>query len=291
MKNLSCKIVAFDMDGTLLNGESKMAEATKEACLALQAQGVKLVLSTGRPYRSACVAVDNFKFDGYVCSNGSAIFNADGELMQYKSLDGALVVDIIEKVRHSNIYYEAHDQSSFRWMVEEDKEKIKEMLMNAGSLERVSTTEFNNRTFSFTEMATFIKKDELVTKIKSGEFEISKMFFWHSDPTMLAWLREQAINWEGKMALTSSGPHNVEIMPVNMNKWVGLQYFMKEWSVPREETAAFGDEMNDFEILSEVGIPIVMENGNADLKKLTKYIAKHHCEDGVACFIREHLLG
>ncbi|MGG0756408.1 HAD family hydrolase [Brevibacillus laterosporus] len=295
MSVADCKIVAFDMDGTLLNGEAKISRETWKACEELQQRGVKLLLSTGRPFVSARIASDYYPFDGYVCSNGAALFTEDGTLVKYAELPREVIISLVEISRQKDIYYEVHDQNSNRWMVEEDKERIGEMLFSEPFITEGITLEhtkreYANRQFSYNELAKFMLKDELVSKIASGEFVISKMFFWHKDTNVLKWLREQTTEFVGQVSLTSSGPFNMEVIPLGLSKWVGLQTFMQKWNVPAAEIAAFGDAMNDFEILSHVGHPVVMENAQDEVKKLARYMAKHHCEDGVACFIREYML-
>lgn len=279
------RMAAFDMDGTLLNGESQMTEATKRACRLLQETGCKLVLSTGRTYHSALMPIDQFPFDGYVCSNGAAIFEKDGTLVQSTLLPVDMVLDFIARIRQQPIYYELHDTASNRWMVQEDRERIESLLDEDVSLEGLSL-----RRFSFYKLAKVVRLEELLHMLKSGEAKVVKLFIWHREPQELQWVREQLQDWTNAVTITSSGIYNVEVMPKGVTKWVGLRYFCEKWNVSADEVMAFGDADNDLDILTNVGYSVAMGNAAPEIKAIARFTAKHHDQDGVAAFILEQIL-
>ncbi len=279
------KLAAFDMDGTLLNADSKMADITKEACQKLQASGCKLVLSTGRTYASAQIPIDHFPFDGYVCSNGATILEADGTLVKRSHLPSEMIPDVVHKLRQDPIYYELHDSTGMRWMVREDRERIESLLQEDAPVEGLSL-----RRFTF-KMARVVELQELLQEISSRHVEIVKIFVWHREPEKLVRVRELFAPWSDLATVTSSGKNNVELMPKGVSKWEGLRYFLDKWGIGPEQAMAFGDADNDREVLTHVGYPVVMDNAEADIKQLARFIAKHHNEDGVARFILEQMLG
>lgn len=279
-------LAAFDMDGTLLNRDSQMTEVTKEACRQLREQGCKLVLSTGRTYGSAQIPIDSFPFDGYVCSNGATLYEADGTLVQRRLLPKDIVIDVIHALRQEPIYYELHDTASSRLMVKEDRERLEKLIEEDNSIEGISM-----RRFAFYKLARVVPLAEMVEKISSGESEIVKIFIWHSSPEKLEWVRKQLDLWSTRTTITSSGDHNVEVIPQDVSKWEGLRYFCNKWGIQPEQVMAFGDADNDREALTGAGYSVAMENASEEIRKLAKYTAPHHNEDGVAKFIHEHVLG
>ncbi|MFM1655019.1 Cof-type HAD-IIB family hydrolase [Brevibacillus sp. B_LB10_24] len=279
------KLAAFDMDGTLLTRDSRMTEVTKEACRRLQQEGCKLLLSTGRTLFSARMPIDNFPFDGYVCSNGAAIFERDGTLVQSSLLPGRMVVELVEQIRQRPIYYELHDTKSNRWLIREDREQIEEMQKT----ETGETGVLLSQT-TFYHLSKGIEKAELFDSILSGQMSVVKIFIWSGNPAMLEWVREVAAPWNEEADITSSGIKNVEIMKKGVNKWEGLQYFLRKWGIDAADVAAFGDADNDRDILSQVGHSVAMGNASQSIKELARYITKPNVEDGVAHFIQEHLL-
>jgi len=279
------RLAAFDMDGTLLNEQSQMTEATKEACRLLQASGCKLVLSTGRTYASAQLPIGGFAFDGYVCSNGATVLEADGTLVQHAALPLEMIQQAVHTLRQEPIYYELHDTESNRWMVQEDRERIETLIEEDASVEGVSL-----RRFSFYEWSRVVPLAEMMQRIATGESKIVKLFVWHPVPEALVPVREQLERWSDQADITSSGKHNVEVIPKGVSKWEGLTYFCRKWGIAPEQVMAFGDAENDREALSNVGFPVVMENASPAIKELARFIAPHHDEDGVARFIRERVL-
>jgi Cof subfamily protein (haloacid dehalogenase superfamily) len=279
------RLAAFDMDGTLLNANSQMAEITKEACRKLQATGCKLILSTGRTYASALLPIDNFPFDGYVCSNGATIHEADGTLVKSISLPAEMVVDMVHKIRQEPIYYELHDTASNRWMVKEDRERIERLLSEDTSVEGLSL-----RRFSFYKWARVAELQELLSQVKSGATSVVKIFVWHREPERLNWVREQFGPWTEAATVTSSGMHNVEVIPKGVSKWDGLRYFCSKWGYTPEQVMAFGDADNDREMLTHAGFSVAMDNAEPEIKRLARFVTDDHDHDGVARFILEQVL-
>ena len=280
------KLVAFDMDGTLLNGASELTEATREACQQLRAKGCRLVISSGRTYKSAQSAIAGLAFDGYVCNNGAAIYEQDGRLASCTPLAPETIIRVVERISQRPFYYELHDVESNRWMVAEDREQIKPLLDSAD----LAMREHRLRYMSFYKWTQTVAKRELFQQIASGERRITKLFIWHSQPAQLAWAREQLAPFREAATITSSGRFNLEVIPLRVSKWRGLQYFLQKWRIPAEAAVAFGDADNDREMLAHVGHSVAMGNAPDELKAICRYVAGHHDADGVAAFIREHLL-
>jgi len=279
------RLAAFDMDGTLLNHDSQMAEVTKEACKQLQQSGCKLVLATGRTFSSAKLPIDQFPFDGYVCSNGATIHESDGTMVHMVALPAEMLVDAIPLIRQHHVYYELHDATGTRWMVQEDREHIEGLIKQDLQVEGISL-----RRMSFYKICKPVDYQELVQSIASGKTTMVKLFIWHHEEEVLKKIRAELAQWEEATTITSSSVTNIEILAKGVSKWKGLQYFLTKWSLSAEEAAAFGDADNDLDILSHVGHPIAMENAPAHIKHIAKYTAGHHDQDGVAHFIFNFML-
>ncbi len=286
MMLLTPGMAAFDMDGTLLNEASQMSEGNREALFKLQEKGCKLVLSTGRMFGSAQIPIDSFPFDGYVCSNGAALYEKDGTLVRRYSLAKELVIGAIHGLRQEPVYYEMHDTNSNRWMVQEDRDRLEAIIEQDASLEGVSM-----RQFAFYRLARVAPLEEMLAKIETGEVEIVKFFVWDNNQERLQWSADQFAPWQEQISITSSGQHNIEINSHGVSKWAGLLYFCEAWGIAPEKVMAFGDAENDREALTEAGYSVAMENASSKIKEIAKYTAPHHNEDGVAQFIWQHVLG
>ena len=89
------KLIALDMDGTLLNDDWDVTERTKAAIQSAQAQGVKVILSTGRPYGRCKSYIEELNLDSYtITANGGQIYDPEGKIVIEETMDA----DLIEKL-------------------------------------------------------------------------------------------------------------------------------------------------------------------------------------------------
>lgn len=88
---------------------------------------------------------------------------------------------------------------------------------------------------------------------------------------------------------TTSGFDNIDIMPVNVNKGQGIKFFLRYFGIEPEELIAFGDGMNDKEMIELAGYSYAMENGDERLKKIAKFEAPSNNEMGVLQVLEDYL--
>ena len=79
--------------------------------------------------------------------------------------------------------------------------------------------------------------------------------------------------------------HFLEVLPRGVNKGVALKEVMSRLSIPLEAVVAFGDGMNDLELLKVAGKGVAMENAHPELKAQADDVAAHHDQEGVARYI------
>lgn len=279
------KAVAFDMDGTLLNERFELSQGNRAACEALRASGRKILISTGRTYKSAQLPLGGFAFDGYVCSNGATIYEADGTMVHYQAMEPEVVIAMLDALYGKPLYYELHDIESNRWIVHEERERMEGMIGEEQLIEGI-----NLRRFTFYNLTALASREELFSRVRMGDLKIVKVFIWHPHPEALERVRHDWAQLQSKVMVTSSGPHNIEIIPPSVSKWEGLKYFCQKWGLSAEEVMAFGDSGNDLEMLTHAGASVAMENSSEAVKRVAKFRAGNHTNDGVAQFINENVV-
>lgn len=153
--NKEIKLIALDMDGTLLNEEGKVSEANKAAIREAEQKGVKVLLSTGRAYASCSEIAKSLELSSYLITvNGSEIFDPTGELVERNIVGAELIQwmwDLSQK--HKTDFWATssdrvwrgempEDIPSYQWLkfgfnIEDDKirEEILTMLRENGNLE------------------------------------------------------------------------------------------------------------------------------------------------------------
>ncbi len=97
----------------------------------------------------------------------------------------------------------------------------------------------------------------------------------------------QRLKTFGKVQLTSSLPHNVEVNALGADKGGGLEALCSKLGISKDEVMAFGDADNDLSMLQWAGWSFAMGNGTESVKMAAKYITKTNMEDGVAVAIEK----
>ena len=265
------KAVFFDIDGTILDRQNGIAEITPRVASAmkkLQAEGDKIFIATGRPCAFIYKELLEFGFDGFVTSNG-ALELAGGEVIFESKLDMAGVKKICAIADAENIEYIL--QSYPNTYLKRNSPACEKFCDKIG----VDYTKF-------------------IRDFDIGEIEISKMECMS--------LRQDAENLDVvyKKMLSTPGftgwadPFHYKTMEIysdKVSKATGILEMLKHFNIPVENSFAFGDGLNDFEMMKTVGTGIVMGNAKDDLKKIGKYIVPSVHDDGVAVGIEQYILG
>lgn len=266
--NKEYKAVVSDLDGTLLNELHKFSEKTKETIKKVKETGKKIFIATGRHHLDAFQLKSQLGLDSYlISSNGARIHNEKNEVVYEKNIDNE-VVDFILSAKCSSeisrhIYTENH------WYVEEEREEFNQYHQESGFFYTIK---------DFNEI-----KDSKFVKI----FFISK-----NEPELLKLERFFEENLSGKVSITLSGPDCLELMAPNVSKGEAIKNVMERLGIPLADVIAFGDGLNDYEMLSEVGKGLLMGNCAERLKgKLpNNEIIGKNTEDGVAKYLEKNLL-
>lgn len=259
------KLVAVDLDGTLLNSDKSISEGNKKAIKKAKAQGVKIVLCTGRPLLGIKRYLDELDLleegDYAITFNGGLVQkNNTSEILSQKTLSYQQIKELYEISQNLNVP------------------------MNMIDLERVYEPEYpENRESLYSSLMSsslpFVNKD-----IES--FHVDHQFnkvVYCTDPEFL----DQAIDQipedvKNRYSMMKSRPLLFEIMHPEVNKGSGIEILCKLLGITREEVMACGDEENDLAMLDYAGVAIAMENASDIVKERSTFISKSNDEDGIA---------
>ena len=107
------KLIALDMDGTLLNGELQLSNRTKDAINAVNKKGVNVVLSTGRMLSSAQVYARELELDNYIiASNGAVIMDDSKNIIYSKNINLDKLEVIMDIGKFYDVYYHFYDSNT-----------------------------------------------------------------------------------------------------------------------------------------------------------------------------------
>jgi Cof subfamily protein (haloacid dehalogenase superfamily) len=128
------------------------------------------------------------------------------------------------------------------------------------------------------------------TAEEMGKHEIVKMMYIDEPAKLDQTIEKLPQRFWDRYNIVKSTPFYLEILNKNASKGLAVQHLAEKLGYTHEETMAIGDEENDRSMLEAVGNPVVMANGNPELKKIAKYITKSNEESGVAHAIHEWVL-
>lgn len=259
------RALVFDLDGTLLNADHTLSLATIQALNDARAQGLEVLLASGRTSQSMAPFYRQLRLETPLISyNGARVDYPDGEVSE-RRLTPELVRALIERSRQDQLHLNLYGDGL--WYTE-----------RAESAEAKRYGQIAGLT------PTAINLDKVIAR------GVVKGLFIASAPQLQA-LRErlESSTYQDQLNLTSSMYTFLELLPQGVNKGVALKEVMRRRSIPLEQVVAFGDGLNDLELLQVVGRGVAMQNAHPTLKAHADDIAPAHDQDGVARYVRSLL--
>lgn len=258
------KLIFFDVDGTLATPGQPPSPATVAAIRAARANGHKVFLSTGRLEANIAEAVCSIGFDGGIYSaGGRAVVN--GTEILNRSMPAELVQQATDVIRDFNLFF---------------------MLENASGtyvgVEDYPMSSINDKLRRLMEKELHI----LPHKLMPEDDPVYKIVF-HAETKAQAEQLVQRLSHVAKAVCFSSLLPDMPVIPgevsdPNINKATALDFICRYLNAEPEDCIAFGDSMNDAEILSAVGLGIAMGNSEDRVKALADQVCGRCDEDGVA---------
>lgn len=269
---MSYKLIALDIDGTLINSSHQLTEGVKKAIKEAKEKGVKVVLCTGRPLKGVEQFLEelNLKEEG----DYAATFN------------GALVQDTFTKspVSHLTLKYE-------------DLVDLYNLSLEVGSRSHFYDTKtlytFNKDISDYTVLECNLTGVHLnVTTLDEVPKDIAMSKFMMIDhPEILdECIKKIPKEYYEKYTIVRSTPSFLEFLNVGANKGNGISLLAKELGIDKDEIICVGDAENDKHMIEYAGLGVAMGNATTEIKDLADYITLSNNEDGVAHVINKFIL-
>ena len=283
------KVIAADMDGTLLASNHMVSKKTEEIILKACEKGYRFMVVTGRNFVSALQALDltNIKCD-YIVSSGAQIRDCNKEIIKTIILPQEECEYLYRKIKKYNIGMmfcsemenymlgtrEEVDQGILNYIKYFHDTAIKEELKES-PLYRLM----------WDKTKVFSSYEEM--KKKGGE--ITKFFLVSENIELLNKIKNE-IEQNKILAVSSSFKYNLEVTAYNAQKGPVLKEYIESLGYTMEEVMVFGDSLNDYSMMEmDFGATVAMANAEEEIKRIAKYETKSNDEDGVAYAIQEML--
>lgn len=256
------KLIAFDVDDTLLNTEKAITPKTKEALLNAQKNGVKLCVATGRlPYgaRKYAEELDILRRGGYYMSfNGGAIFNSDDRCISKNYLEKSLIEPVYNILR----------PTTATTVVHKDDKMYADRKVNP-----------------FTDRPTRANRLPLNLVDDIAEFvdwDLYKLVIVDEREKLINIQKEILARFGGELDAYFSAPWFLEVMPKGINKGKGIEAVCDDMGIGLGEVIAFGDNYNDIPMLKAAGVGVAMGNAEKEVKKYADLVTDSCDSDGIA---------
>jgi len=270
------KLIAIDMDGTLLNSDNEISERNQSAIREAADKGIKVVLTTGRIYSSALFYAKSLNISTPIIScNGAYIAEHDKSNILYESpISVDSIKDVIELAEKENMHYHFYDDSTF-YARELNETVIKYYNWNKkrDEMDRININIIENP----------------FEVVQNEKLNVYKFVFVEND-------REKLLRFKKKLEsiknieIASSWINNVEVMNKGVSKGKALEELCKLFGINKGEVVAIGDNENDISMLEFAGLSVAMGNGVEKARKISCVVTDTNDNDGVGMAIEKYVL-
>lgn len=264
------KLIALDMDGTLLNENKQISKANYNAIQEAKKNGFKVVLATGRPL----VGVKKFLEELDLISDNDYVVAFNGALVQTTKSKRVVSQTTLTLDDYKELY-----------------ELSKEYNVNIHALTKDDVIAPKNSKYTQVEAdlngigirimpVQEVSKDEVIVKV---------MFI--DEPELLDDIIEKLPqNIKEKYTIVKSAPFFLEFLDKSVNKGNGVSKIAKELNIKKEEIICVGDAGNDAAMIEYAGLGVAMGNAFEEIKEMADYITLSNEEDGVCHVIKKFML-
>ncbi|MCD7892084.1 MAG: Cof-type HAD-IIB family hydrolase [Erysipelotrichaceae bacterium] len=268
MENI--KLVALDMDGTLLDNHLNIRPYTYDILMKMQNKGVGVVLASGRDIISLkefgnLLNIDQFPMSGYICLNGLEIYDYQGELLfeenKLHKEEALKVFEVAKKYNLDMVFFfkdvlyiveNAHTNILTQHFVGMPKYMVE-------SINDIPLHEFNDlRKIALMQSSSII--EDMLSKIDEKDYDYCRV----------------DNDW-------------VEVNPLNIHKGSALKQYTLLKKIDIEDTIAFGNGENDIEMIETAGLGIAMANSFDSVKAIADDVCLDNESDGIAVYLEKYL--
>ena len=259
-------VIATDLDGTLLNGEHQLDPYTIETVRRLDRDGLQFNIATGRHYADVTGIRDVLGIRPYlITSNGARVHAPDDTMIHAQDIEPAIVRRIVQPDvagPHGRVIVNLF--ADHGWLIDRDAPHLLDFHRDSG--------------FGY----------DVIDMASHGGSDIAKVLYIGEPADLAAVAARLGALFGDALYVTYSLPDCLEVMAANVSKGCALRAVLERLGVGRDRCIAFGDNMNDVDLLETAGHAFMMHNANPDLIARLPHIPRigNHFDAGVARHLR-----
>ncbi|WP_164995913.1 Cof-type HAD-IIB family hydrolase [Miniphocaeibacter massiliensis] len=247
------KMIVMDLDCSLFRDDKSISDFTLKTLSKYQSNGFKVAYATARG-SSVKVMLPDYNFSGYVLMNGAAAFNGDSYVYK-KRVSMDIARDIL--LKSSSYGLKTAAVTGDKHFADFDVNK------EWGNIKNYEIVDFSN-----------LEEDvEKLYMVVSGNEDVKFL---------------ESLIPEG-LYMTVSRDNLAQIMNEEATKFKAISKLADFWNIDVSEVVAFGDDLNDLDMLKNCGVGVAMENALDEVKKVADYICGSNENDGIANWLIENI--
>lgn len=261
------KLLAIDLDDTLLNDNLEITPATREALRQAADRGVTVTIATGRMYASAVNIARSLELNVPIITyQGALVKNSrDGKVLYERTVPGRIAEKVYEYCREHGLHLQVYVDD--RMYVREENDKIRKYAQVSGVPYTVEP-----------DFAALMRRPQ--TKLLIID-----------EPDRLDRIAAEFSGGDGESVhITKSKPDYLEFTHPEATKGHALRFLAQHLGYAMEQTIAIGDSWNDHDMVEAAGLGVAMGNAVEALKKVADYVTLTNNEEGVKHVIDRFIL-
>lgn len=267
---MTYEMIVLDLDGTLTNSKKEITPPTREALIAIQKKGKKVVLASGRPTPGVLPLAEELCLKDYgsyiLAFNGGRIINcANGQILYNKTLPQNVIPVVYDLIKDFDVDIITYAEDAIISGIQPNQYTKLESSIVHLPIKRVD---------NFAKYIDFSVNKLLVTGEPALLVKIETL------------LKEKFHTY---LNIYRSDPFFLEVMPQNIDKAASLQKLLNSIGLTAEQMICCGDGFNDLTMIEYAGLGVAMANAQDIVKENADFITKSNDEDGVLYVIQQFM--
>lgn len=269
------RMLALDLDGTILRPDGLFSSRTKDAIALAQSAGYLLCIATGRNFTESRQIVSDLGIAGECVFVGGAVVidTRTGRTLQRTAMHPALAAEfcgVIESMGHAALALQDTGSTGIDYLITRD------LPLHSASKKWMGALKMDIQYFPRLAQHPHANTLRVGMCVDAADAEaIHEQLLSHfAERTMIC-----------RLLVPGSLSHVIEAFDPAVSKWGGIQYIAARHQVAAEEIIAVGDDLNDVQMLRHAGLGVAMGNARPGLKEIADRVIGSIHEDGLAVFI------
>lgn len=267
------KLVALDIDGTLVDDQKRLLPTSVSAILEIEQMGVKVVLTSGRPTYGIRAIAKSLRLDeygGYILSyNGGKLTSVgDGKILARRAIPRELLTVLYERVKEiPDLAMFSYDHNEIITETPDNELVLQEQVVNGNMPIR--------------------KVEHLLRAMERDPLKVAVV----GNNNLLYQLKEEMEQHYGdRLNFFNTFDQFMDVAPSGVDKGSTLEFLLEELGLKHEELIAVGDSHNDLSMIQVAGLGVAMANATEAVKRAADYVTTSNNADGIAHLLNKYIL-